>query len=49
LIEPDALHCSLVIELSSIFLSSHSQPSRLSRDYARADYVLLYRYLSSYD
>jgi hypothetical protein len=49
LVEPDVLHPSLVIDLRSIFLSSHSQPSRLSRDYARVDYVLLYRYLSSYD
>jgi hypothetical protein len=44
LVEPDALHPSLVIDLRNIFLSTHSQPSRLSRDYARADYVLLYRY-----
>jgi hypothetical protein len=49
LVEPDALHPSLVIDLSSTVVSSHSQPFRLSRDYARADYVLLYSYLSSYD
>jgi hypothetical protein len=49
LVEPDALHPSLVIDLSSTVVSSDSQPTRLSRNYARADYVLLYRYLSSYD
>jgi hypothetical protein len=49
LIEPDALHPSLVIDQRGVFLTTHSQPSRLSRDYARTDYELLYRYLSSYD
>jgi hypothetical protein len=49
LVEPDAFHPSLVADLSSTIVSSHSQHSRLSRDYARADYVLLYRYLSSCD
>jgi hypothetical protein len=49
LVEPDAIHPSLVNDLRSIFLSTHSQLSRLSRDYARVDYELLYKYLSSYD
>jgi hypothetical protein len=48
-IEPDALHPSLVIDLSSTIVSSHTQPSRLSRDYTRADYFLLCKYLSAYD
>jgi hypothetical protein len=30
-------------------VSSHSQPTRLFRDYAHTDYFLLYSYLSSYD
>jgi hypothetical protein len=41
LVQPDALHTSLLIDLSSIFLSTHSQPSRLSRDYARAMYCFV--------
>jgi hypothetical protein len=41
LVEPDALHPSLVIDRRSIFLSTHSQPFRLSRDYGRADYVFV--------
>jgi hypothetical protein len=49
LVEPDVLHPSVVIDLSSTIVSSRSQPTRLSRDYARADYFLLYSYLSSYD
>jgi hypothetical protein len=49
LVEPDAFHPPRVIDLSSTIVSSHSQPSRISRDYARADYVLHYMYLSSYD
>jgi hypothetical protein len=49
LVEPDAFHPSLVIDLSSTIVSSHSQPCRLSRDYARADCSLQNRYLSSYD
>jgi hypothetical protein len=49
LVEPDALQPSLVIDLSSTIVSSHTQPTRLSRDYTRADYFFFYRYLSSYD
>jgi hypothetical protein len=40
---------SPVIGLSSTIVSSHSQPTRLSRDYACGDYFLLYNFLSSYD
>jgi hypothetical protein len=47
LVEPDVFHPSLVIGLSSTIVSSHSQPTRLSRDCARADYFLLCSYLSS--
>jgi hypothetical protein len=47
--ERDALLPSQVIDLSSTIVSSQSQHSHLSRDYARAAYVLFYRYLSSYD
>jgi hypothetical protein len=49
LVEPDAFHPSLVIDLSSTVVVPHAQPSRLSLDYAHADYFLLYSYLSSYD
>jgi hypothetical protein len=45
-VEPDP---SLVTDLNSTIVSSHTQPSRLSCDYAHTDYFLLYRYLSSYD
>jgi hypothetical protein len=48
-VEPDVFHPSMVIDLSSTIVSSHSQPTRLSRDYARGDYFLLYNFLSSYD
>jgi hypothetical protein len=49
LVEPDVFHPSLVIDLSNTIVFSHSQPTRLSRDYARGDYFLLYNILSSYD
>jgi hypothetical protein len=49
LVEPDVFHPSLVTDLSSTIVSSHSQPTRLSHYYARAGYFLLYSYLSSYD
>jgi hypothetical protein len=49
LVEPDVFHPSLVTDLSSTIVSSHSQPTLLSRDYVRADYFFLYSYLSSYD
>jgi hypothetical protein len=47
LVEPDVFHPSLVTGPSSTIVSSHSQHIRLSRDCARADYFLLYSYLSS--
>jgi hypothetical protein len=37
LVEPDVFHPSLVIDLSSTIVSAHTQPTRLSRDYAHGD------------